>query len=76
MINLEDEELRNQYFDELKRENNIVELAWIEELFRDEAVSEGITIGETRGEERAINAAIDFMCSSEMTNEQIESFRN
>ena len=76
LINLEDEELRNQYFDELKRENNIVELAWIEELFRDEAVSEGITIGETRGEERAINAAIDFMRSNGMTNEQIDSFRN
>lgn len=76
---LEDKELRNQYFDELKKlkgDNNMAELSWIEERFRDEAVSEGIATGETRGEERAINAAIDFMRSNGMTNEQIDSFRN
>ena len=47
--------------------------------FRDEAIA----IGEARGEERGkqqgrsevLNAAIDFMRSSGMSNEQINSFR-
>ncbi len=83
LINLEDEELRNQYFDELKKlkgDNNMAELTWIEKRLRDEAVSEGIAIGEARGEargeKRAFNAAVDFMRSNGMTNEQIDSFRN
>ena len=56
LINLEDSELRNQFFEELKKlegKSNMAELTWIEERFRDEAVSkgvaEGIVIGETRG---------------------------
>ena len=56
------------------------EMSWIEEHFYNQALSKGITIGEergeARGEKRAINAAIDFMRSSGMTNEQIESFRS
>ena len=70
----------------------MAELTWIEKRFRDEvrdevrnevcneAISEGITIGETRGEERGrsntLNAAIEFMRSNGMSNEQIDSFRN
>ena len=54
----------------------MAELTWIEERFRDEILSKGIAIGETRGEKRAINAAINFMRSNGMSNEQIESFRN
>ena len=60
----------------MKGDNNIAELTWIEECFHDEAISEGIAIGEARGEKRAINATIDFMRPSGMTNEQIESFKN
>ena len=44
-----------------------------------EGRNEGIAIGEARGRERtntAINAAIDFMRSNGMTDEQINSFRN
>ncbi|MBQ3646746.1 MAG: hypothetical protein II960_09125 [Synergistaceae bacterium] len=82
LINLEDEELRNQYFNELKKmkgENDMAELTWIEERFRNEAISEGIAIGEARGRERtknAINAAVEFMRLNGMSNEQINSFRN
>ena len=79
LINLEDKELRTQYFDELKKmkgENNMAELTWIEEHFRDEGIAIGEARGEARGEKRAINAAIDFMRSNGMTNEQIDSFRN
>lgn len=83
LINLEDEELRNQYFNELKKmkgENNVAELTWIEKRFRDEAISEGIAIGEARGEERGrsntLNAAINFMRSNGISNEQIDNFRN
>ena len=55
------------------------ELTWLEEYFRDEAIaigkeqgrSEGIAIGE----ERTLKAAIDFMRSSGMSNEQINVFR-
>ena len=79
LINLEDKELRTQYFDELKKmkgENNMAELTWIEEHFRDE----GIAIGEARGEERGrsntLNAAVEFMRSNGMSNEQIDNFRN
>lgn len=75
LINLEDKELRAQYFDELKKlkgENNMAELTWIEEHFRDE----GIAIGEERGRSETLNAAIDFMRSNGMSNEQINSFRN
>ena len=83
LINLEDEGLRTQYFDELKKlkeENNMAELTWIEEHFRNEAISEGIAIGEARGKgqgrSETLNAAIDFMRSNGMSNEQINSFKN
>ena len=82
LINLKDAGLRKQYFDELKKlegESKMRELTWLEEYFRDEAIaigkeqgrSEGIAIGE----ERTLKAAIDFMRSSGMSNEQINVFR-
>ncbi|MBR0203680.1 MAG: hypothetical protein IJQ56_04865 [Synergistaceae bacterium] len=99
LINLEDAELRHQFFEELdnlKGENNMAELTWIEEHFRDEAIAKGIAIGEARGEARgekrgeargekrgekrgrsqALKAAIEFMRSNGMSNEQINMFRN
>ena len=66
----------------------MAELTWIEEHFRDEAISkvraESIAIGEARGEARgekrgrskALKAAIEFMRSNGMSNEQINMFRN
>lgn len=38
--------------------------------------SEGIAIGEARGKEYAISAAIEFMRSSGLSNDQINSFKN
>ena len=91
LINLKDAGLRKQYFEELKElegESNMRELTWLEEHFRDEVLnrgrSEGIAIGEARGEKRgeargkeyAVSAAIEFMRSNGMSNEQINSFRN
>ena len=84
LINLEDTELRKQYIEELKGENEMAELNWLEEYFRNEGRSEGriegrsegIAIGEARGQERTVNAAIDFMRSNGMSNEQINAFRN
>ena len=82
LINLKDAEMVNQFVEELKElegESNMRELTWLEEHFRDEAIA----IGEARGEERGkqqgrsemLNAAIDFMRSSGMSNEQIDVFR-
>ena len=82
LINLKDAGLRKQYIDELKKlegESKMRELTWLEEYVRDEAIaigkeqgrSEGIAIGE----ERTLKAAIDFMRSSGMSNEQINVFR-
>lgn len=83
LINLENEELRNQFFDELKRlegEDNMAAMTWIEERFYNEAREavrdEGIAIGEARGEERTLNAAIEFMRSNGMSSEKINDFRN
>ncbi len=79
LINLEDTELRKQYIEELKGENEMAELNWLEEYFKEEGRNEGIAIGEARGRERtnsAINTAIDFMRSNGMSNEQINAFRN
>ena len=84
LINLEDTELRKQYIKELKGEKDMAELNWLEEYFRKEAAtiaekrgrSEGIAIGEARGQERTVNAAIDFMRSNGMSNEQINAFRS
>ena len=39
LINLEDMELRKKYIEELKGENEIAELNWLEEYFRNEAVA-------------------------------------
>ena len=72
LINLEDTELRKQYIEELKGENEMAELNWLEEYFRNEGRSEGriegrsegIAIGEARGR------------SNGMSNEQINAFRN
>ena len=41
-----------------------------------EGRKEGIAIGEMRGRSEAVNAAIDFMRSNGMSNEQINTFRN
>ena len=79
LINLEDKELRAQYFDELKKlkgENNMAELTWIEEHFRDEGIALGEARGREQGRSETLNAAIDFMRSNGMSNEQINSFRN
>ena len=90
LINLKDAKMINQFVKELKElegESSMRELTWLEEYFRDEAIavvkeqgrSEGIAIGEARGEERGrsemMNAAIDFMRSNGMSNEQIDVFR-
>lgn len=86
LINLEDTNLRNQFFEEIKKleeKSNMAELTWIEEHFRNEVLnrvrSESIAIGEARGEERGrskmLNAAIDFMRSNGMSDEQIDIFR-
>ena len=77
---------------ELEGEGNMRELTWLEEHFRDEAIAfgkeqgmeQGMAIGEARGEERGeargkeyvINAAIEFMQSRGMSNEQINIFKN
>ena len=81
LINLKDAEMVNQFVEELKRlegESNMRELTWLEEHFRDEAIAIGEAIGEERGKQQGrsevLNAAIDFMRSSGMSNEQINSF--
>ena len=57
----------------------MVEMTWIEEHFYDQALSKGITIGENRGrlEERkeTLYAAINFMRSNGMTNDQVNDFK-
>ena len=74
LINLEDGELREQYFEELKKleGKGIRELTWIEERFRDEAIA----FGRIEGRFEVVNAAIDFMRSNGMSNEQINAFRS
>jgi len=55
LINLEDENFRKQYFNELKKlegKDNMSEMTWIEEHFYNQAVGKGITIGEAHGEAR------------------------
>ncbi len=86
LINLGDEKLRKEFFEELKKMEgkDMSEMNWIQEYFyneaRDKVRNEGIVIGEARGEkrgeERAVNAAINFMRSNGMSNEQINNFRN
>ena len=84
LINLEDMELRKQYIKELKGEKDMAELNWLEEYFMKEAAAISEARGEARGrsegiaigEERTVSAAIDFMRSNGMTNEQINAFRN
>ena len=79
LINLEDIMLRKEFFNELKKlegKTDMAEMNWIQEYFYDEARDrvrdEGIAIGK----ERTLNAAIDFMRSNGMSNEQISNFRN
>ena len=78
LINLEDEELRKQFFKELKKlegKDDMNEMTWIEEHFYDQALSKGITIGETRGRSETLNAAVDFMLSNGMSNDKINDFK-
>ncbi len=83
LINLEDEELREQFFNELKKlggEDDMNEMTWIEEHFYNQALdrgrSEGRNEGISVGKERTMNVAIDFMRSHGITSEQINSFKN
>lgn len=76
LINLEDMDLRKQYIEELKGEKEMAELNWLEEYFMKEAAAVAEKRGEARGEERTMSAAIDFMRSNGMSNEQINAFRN
>ena len=86
LINLADEGLRSEFYEELKKMEgeNMNEMNWIQEFIYNEARDKAIAIGEERGEVRGrergrsetMNAAIDFMRSNGMTNEQIDSFRN
>ena len=83
LINLEDKELRKQFFKELRKmegKNDMNEMTWIEEHFYDQALSKGITIGETRGRlegrSETLNAAIDFMRSNGMIDDKINDFKN
>lgn len=60
--------------------NDISELTWIEEHFYDQTLSKGLTIGENRGRlkghSETLNAAVDFMRSQRISNEQIDSFES
>ncbi|MBR6900700.1 MAG: hypothetical protein IKN30_01385, partial [Synergistaceae bacterium] len=90
LINLGDETLRKEFFKELTKMEgkNMDEMNWIQEYFynkamdkgRNEGRSEGIVIGEARGKEQGrsetLSAAINFMRSNGMSNEQINNFRN
>ena len=79
LINLEDEELREQFFNELKKlggEDDMNEMTWIEEHFYNQALDKGRNEGISVGEERTMNVAIDFMRSHGITSEQINSFKN
>ena len=82
LINLKDANMINQFVKELKElegESNMRELTWLEEYFRDEAIAIGEARGEVRGKEQGrsemMKAAIDFMRSNGMSNEQINVFR-
>lgn len=89
LINLKDVGLTKQFIEELEElegENNMRELTWLEEYFRDKAIaigeergkeqgrSEGIAVGKEQGRFEMMNAAIDFMRSNGMTSEQINVF--
>ena len=86
LINLGDEKLRKEFFEELKKMEGkeMSEMNWIQEYFynevRDKVRNEGIVIGEARGKEQGrsetLSAAINFMRSNGMSNEQINNFRN
>ena len=86
LINLKDAKMINQFVKELKElegESSMRELTWLEEYFRDEAIavgeergrSEGIAVGKEQGRSEMMKAAIDFMRSNGMSNEQINVFR-
>ena len=86
LINLGDEKLRKEFFEELKKMEGkeMSEMNWIQEYFyneardkvRNEGRNEGIVIGEAQGRSETLNAAINFMRSNGMSNEQINNFRN
>ncbi|MBQ3458746.1 MAG: hypothetical protein IJG30_07290 [Synergistaceae bacterium] len=76
LINLEDAELKKQYIEELKGETEMAEMNWLEEFFIKEAAAISEARGEARGRSETMNAAIDFMRSNGMSNEQINAFRS
>lgn len=80
LIDLEDTELRRQYIEEMKGENEMAEMNWLEEFFIKEAAAiaekRGRSEGWSEGRMETMNAAIDFMRSNGMSNEQINAFRS
>ena len=83
IVNLRDRDLRNEFFDELRRmkgEDKVAELTWIEEHYINESIergrNEGIAEGRAEGRHETMSAAIDFMRSNGMTEAQIEKFRS
>ena len=78
LINLGDEKLRKEFFKELTKMEgkNVDEMNWIQEYFYNKAVDKGIVIGEAQGRSEILNAAINFMRSNGMSNEQINNFKN
>ena len=74
LINLEDEELRKQFFDELKKlkgEDVMNEMTWIEEHFYNQALDRG----RDEGRSETLNAAIDFMRSNGMSIDKVNDFK-
>ena len=75
LVNLADEELRKQFFNELKKlggEEDMNELNWIEEHFYNQAIDKG----RNEGRSATLNVAVDFMRSHGISDEQIDSFKN
>ena len=80
LINLEDAELKKQYIEEMRGETEMAEMNWLEEFFIQEAAAiaekRGRSEGRIEGRMETMNAAIDFMRSNGMSNEQINAFRS
>ena len=74
LINLEDKELREQFFNELKKlggEDDMNEMTWIEEHFYNQALDRG----RSEGRSETLNAAIDFMRSNGMSIDKVNDFK-